>query len=55
VQGDGNWSAAGSRFNQLHNVFLAAARRVATTKKQAISEVVEWASGGAFGTATSVA
>jgi hypothetical protein len=24
------------------------ARRVATTKKQAIGEVVEWASGGAF-------
>jgi hypothetical protein len=27
---------------------LTAARRVATTKKQAIGEVVEWASGGVF-------
>jgi hypothetical protein len=27
---------------------LAAARRVATSKKQPIAEVVEWASGGAF-------
>jgi hypothetical protein len=35
-------------FNQLRNEFLTAARRVATTKKQAIGEVVEWASGGAF-------
>jgi hypothetical protein len=30
------------------NEFLTAARRVATTNKQAIGEVVEWASGGAF-------
>ena len=37
-----------SGFNQLRNEFLTAARRVATTKKQAIGEVVEWASGGAF-------
>jgi hypothetical protein len=37
-----------SGFNQLRNEFLTAARRVATTKKQAISEVVEWASGGTF-------
>jgi len=45
---NGNGSAAGSGFNQLRNEFLTAARRVATTKKQAIGEVVEWASGGAF-------
>jgi hypothetical protein len=45
---NGNGSAAGSGFNQLRNDFLTAARRVATTKKQAIGEVVEWASGGAF-------
>ena len=45
---NGNGSAAGSAFNQLRNEFLTAARRVATTKKQAIAEVVEWASGGAF-------
>jgi hypothetical protein len=38
----------GSGFNQLRNEFLTAARRVATTKKQAIGEVVEWASGGVF-------
>jgi hypothetical protein len=43
-----NGSAASSGFNQLRNEFLTAARRVATTKKQAIGEVVEWASGGAF-------
>jgi hypothetical protein len=43
---DGNGSAGSSRFNQLRNEFLTAARRVATNKKQAISEVVEWASGG---------
>jgi hypothetical protein len=45
---NGNGSATGSEFNQLRNEFLAVARRVATTKKQAIAEVVEWASGGAF-------
>jgi hypothetical protein len=45
---NGNGSAAGSAFNQLRNEFLTVARRVATTKKQAIAEVVEWASGGAF-------
>jgi len=38
----------GSGFNQLRNEFLTAARRVATNKKQAIGEVVEWASGGVF-------
>jgi hypothetical protein len=37
-----------SGFNQLRNEFLTAARRVATTKKHAIGEVVEWASGGVF-------
>jgi hypothetical protein len=37
-----------SGFNQLRNEFLTAARRVATTKKKAIGEVVEWASGGTF-------
>ena len=41
--GNGN-----SGFNQLRNGFLTAARRVATTRKQAIGEVVEWASGGTF-------
>jgi hypothetical protein len=41
--GNGN-----SGFHQLRNEFLTAARRVATTKKQAIGEVVEWASGGVF-------
>ena len=45
---NGNGSAASTGFNQLRNEFLTAARRVATTKKQAIGEVVEWASGGAF-------
>jgi PRTRC genetic system protein E len=35
-------------FNQLRNEFLTAARRVATTKKPALGDVVEWASGGAF-------
>jgi hypothetical protein len=45
---NGNGSAAGPGFNQLRNEFLTAARRVATTKKQAIGEVVEWASGGTF-------
>jgi len=45
---NGNGSAAGPGFNQLRNDFLTAARRVATTKKQAIGEVVEWASGGVF-------
>jgi hypothetical protein len=45
---NGNGSATASEFNQLRNEFLTVARRVATTKKQAIAEVVEWASGGAF-------
>jgi hypothetical protein len=45
---NGNGSATTSGFNQLRNEFLTVARRVATTKKQAIAEVVEWASGGAF-------
>jgi hypothetical protein len=45
---NGNGSAASSGFNQLRNEFLTVARRVATTKNQAIGEVVEWASGGAF-------
>jgi hypothetical protein len=35
-------------FNQLRNEFLTAARRFATTKNQAIGEVVESASGGVF-------
>jgi hypothetical protein len=43
-----NGSAAASGFNQLRNEFLTVARRVATSKKQPIAEVVEWASGGAF-------
>jgi hypothetical protein len=45
---NGNGSAGSSGFNQLRNEFLTAARRVATTNKQAIGEVVEWASGGVF-------
>ena len=45
---NGNGSAAGSSFNQLRNEFLTVARRVATSKKQPIAEVVEWASGGTF-------
>jgi hypothetical protein len=45
---NGNGSGTASGFNQLRNEFLTVARRVATTKKQAIAEVVEWASGGAF-------
>ena len=45
---NGNGSAVGSGFNQLRNEFLTAARRVGTAKKQAIGEVVEWASGGTF-------
>jgi recombination directionality factor gp3-like protein len=45
---NGNGSSAGSGFNQLRNEFLTAARRVATTQKRAIGEVVEWASGSAF-------
>jgi len=45
---NGNGSGGKSGFNQLRNEFLTAARRLATTKKQAIGEVVEWASGGAF-------
>jgi len=45
VPNNGNGS---SGFNQLRNEFLRAARRVATTQKQAIGEVVEWASGGSF-------
>ncbi len=45
---NGNGSAATSGINQLRNEFLTVARRVATTRKQPIAEVVEWASGGAF-------
>jgi hypothetical protein len=45
---NGNGSAASSGFNQLRNEFLTAARRVATNRKQAIAEVVEWASCGRF-------
>ena len=43
-----NGLAAASGFNQLRNEFLTVARRVATSKKQPIAEVIEWASGGAF-------
>ena len=45
---NGNGSGGASGFNQVRNEFLAAARRVATTQKRAIGEVVEWASSGAF-------
>jgi len=37
-----------SGFNQLRHEFLTTARRLATTRKQAIGEVVEWASRGTF-------
>jgi hypothetical protein len=43
-----NGSGSASVFNQLRNEFLTAARRAATTRKQPIAEVVEWASGGVF-------
>ena len=45
---NGNGSHRDSGLNQLRNEFLVTARRVATNKNQAIGEVVEWASGGAF-------
>jgi hypothetical protein len=45
---NGNGSTGSSGFNRLRNEFLTAARRVATAKKQAIGEVVDWASGGVF-------
>jgi hypothetical protein len=45
---NGKGSAGSLGFNQLRHEFLTAARRVATTKKQAIGEVVEWASAGTF-------
>ncbi len=45
---NGNGSHRGSGLNQLRNEFLSTARRVATRKNQAIGEVVEWASRGAF-------
>jgi hypothetical protein len=48
AQKNGNGSAAVLGFNQLRNEFLTVARRVATSKKQPIAEVVEWGSGGAF-------
>jgi hypothetical protein len=48
TQKNGNGSGPDSGFNQLRNEFLTVARRVATSKKQPIAEVVEWASGGAF-------
>ena len=43
-----NGSGGCSGFNQVRNEFLAAARRVATSQKRAIGDVVEWASGGTF-------
>ena len=48
ARNNGNGSGVGSGFNQLRNEFLATARRIATSKNQAIGEVVEWASAGAF-------
>jgi hypothetical protein len=45
---NGNGSHRDSGLNQLRNEFLATARRVATRKNQAIGEVIEWASRGAF-------
>jgi hypothetical protein len=48
TRNNGNGSRGGSGFNQLRNEFLTAARRVAKARKQAIGEVVDWASGGTF-------
>jgi hypothetical protein len=48
ARNNGNGSHGDSGFNRLRNEFLATARRVATRKNQAIGEVVEWASAGAF-------
>jgi len=48
ARNNGNGSHGNSEFSRLRNEFLTTARRVATRKKQAIGEVVEWASGGAF-------
>jgi hypothetical protein len=48
ARSNGNGSGGSSGFNQVRNEFLAAARRVATSQKRAIGEVVEWASGGTF-------
>jgi len=48
ARNNGNGSHGNSGFNRLRNEFLTTARRVATRKKQAIGEVVEWASAGAF-------
>ena len=48
MRNNGNGSHGRSGFNQLRNEFLGTARRVATRKNQAIGEVVEWASAGAF-------
>ena len=45
---NGNGSAVDFTFNQFGNEFLTAARRVATTRKQPIGAMVEWASGGSF-------
>jgi hypothetical protein len=45
---NGNGSGPAPGFNQFRNEFLTVARRVATSKKQPIAELVEWASGGAF-------
>jgi hypothetical protein len=45
---NGNGSAGSSGFNQFRNEFLTAAWRVATANKQAIGEVVDWASAGTF-------
>jgi hypothetical protein len=48
TRSNGNGSGGSSGFNQVRNEFLAAARRVATSQKRAIGEVVEWASGSTF-------
>jgi pyruvate/2-oxoglutarate dehydrogenase complex dihydrolipoamide acyltransferase (E2) component len=45
---NGNGSHGRSGFNRLRNEFLTTARRVAIRNSQAIREVVEWASAGAF-------
>ena len=48
TRNNGNGSHRRAGLNQLRNEFLATARRMATRKNQAIGEIVEWASRGAF-------
>ncbi|MCL5005922.1 MAG: hypothetical protein M1404_05255 [Acidobacteria bacterium] len=45
---NGNGSSAGNGLNQLRNEFLMTARRIATTTKRPIGDVIEQATGGAL-------